>query len=165
MPLLREPELLLRRLSHRVALIPAYAKYVVLELQQSAFDAMTVGNFRYPAGIRYRPEIVSSKPIDEIWQKICVTFSFTKSLADGSRVVESHEPIDAADRTPVQKEVKVFYAALQEMDERLQDATLSEEEQATREADLQQLLRRAYLLMVCTLLVFRVRNISAEIVK
>ena len=59
---LRTPEVVLRRFSHRVALIPAYAKYLAYQMQQSPFENIA-GKFKYPAGIRHRPAAGSDLPV------------------------------------------------------------------------------------------------------
>src|SRR6266481_8371920 len=46
---LRTPEVVLRRFSHRVALIPAYAKYFAYQMQQSPLEN-TAGKFKFPGG-------------------------------------------------------------------------------------------------------------------
>jgi hypothetical protein len=45
---LRVAEVVLRRFSHRIALIPAYAKYLAYQMQQSPLEN-TAGKFKYPA--------------------------------------------------------------------------------------------------------------------
>jgi hypothetical protein len=54
LPGLREPELTLRRFAHKIALIPAYAKYLAAELQRAQFDFNKLPDYRYPPGIQYR---------------------------------------------------------------------------------------------------------------
>src|SRR3974377_1365628 len=52
---LRAPELLLRRFSHPVALIPAYAKYLAFEMQESPFDSQFSRDLKYPSFVHHRP--------------------------------------------------------------------------------------------------------------
>src|SRR5205085_8487753 len=52
-PGFRVPELIVRRFSHRVALIPAYARDIAFRMRRASFEYPT--GTRLPAGIRYRP--------------------------------------------------------------------------------------------------------------
>jgi hypothetical protein len=164
LPIARGPELFLRRIGHRVALIPAYAKDIAFKLEQAPFAPPAILHFRYPIGIQYKPDIGSKATLDDAWLKICLLLSYTKSLTDGTTIPDSAKRIGATDRAAVHKEVQVLYAPLRDLDERLR-ITATEEERAKYETDIQQLLRRACLLLACTLIVFRVRDINTEIGK
>ena len=159
---LREPELLLRRFSHRIALIPAYAKYLAFEMQQSPFDSHLYRDLKYPGFVRYRPSADAVAAADKEWRKICIIFDNVKSLADGLVVPRSGHPLDAGARLPIQKELQIFSSLLRDVDIKLQDATLKEEERADLDSQLQQLLLRAYLLAACTIMAFEVRDIPRE---
>jgi hypothetical protein len=80
---LREPELLLRRFSHRIALIPAYAKYLAFEMQESPFDSHLHRDLKYPGFVRYKPSANAAAPSDQEWRKICTIFNHVRGLADG----------------------------------------------------------------------------------
>jgi hypothetical protein len=159
---LRAPELLLRRFSHRIALIPAYAKYLAFEMQEAPFDGQLFRDMKYPSFVHYRPAAGAAAPTDQTWRKICVIFNHLKALADGVAVPRSGHPLDASQRTPIQKEVQVFSSVLRDVDGKLQDTTLNDEERADLESQLQQLLLRAYLLVACAVMAFEVRDIPNE---
>jgi len=159
---LRTPELLLRRISHRIALIPAYAKYLAFEMQEAPFDSQFFRDLKYPSFIHHRPPAGASASGDQAWRKICLIFNHVKSLGDGVVVPRSGHPLDAAQRSPIQKEVQVFSSVLRDVDGKLQDTTLNDEERADLETQLQQLLLRSYLLVACTIMAFEVRDIPAE---
>ncbi|MBV8133625.1 MAG: hypothetical protein JO282_14110 [Alphaproteobacteria bacterium] len=159
---LRAPELLLRRFSHRIALIPAYAKYLAFEMQEAPFDSRFSGDLKYPSFIHYRPVSGAAAAADQAWRKTCMIFNHVKGLADGVVVPRSGHPLDAGQRAPIQKEVQVFSSVLRDLDGKLQVATLSDEERADLETQLQQLLLRVYLLAACTIMAFEVRDIPTE---
>jgi hypothetical protein len=159
---LRAPELLLRRFSHRIALIPAYAKYLAFEMQESPFDSQFSRDLKYPSFVHHRPTAAATAATDQAWRKTCMIFNHVKGLADGVAVPRSGRPLDAGQRIPIQKEVQVFSSVLRDMDGKLQDTTLNDEERADLETQLQQLLLRAYLLAACTIMAFEVRDIPTE---
>jgi len=159
---LRAPELLLRRFSHRVALIPAYAKYLAFEMQESPFDSQFSRDLKYPSFVHHRPTGGAAAAADQTWRKICTIFNHVKGLADGVVVPRSGRPLDSGQRTPIQKEVQVFSSMLRDVDGKLQNSTLNDEERADLETQLQQLLLRAYLLAACTIMAFEVRDIPTE---
>ena len=159
---LREPELLLRRFSHRIALIPAYAKYLAFEMQESPFDSNLYRDLKYPGFVRYKPSANAAAPADQEWRKICTIFNHVRSLADGVVVPRSGRPLDAGERLPIQKEVQIFSSLMRDVDSKLRDTTLNEEERADLDMQLQQLLLRAYLLAACTIMAFEVRDIPRE---
>jgi hypothetical protein len=159
---LRAPELLLRRFSHRIALIPAYAKYLAFEMQESTFDSQFSRDLKYSTFIHYRPPAGATTAADLAWRKTCMIFNHVKGLADGIVVPRSGHPLDAGQRNPIQKEVQVFSSVLRDMDGKLQDTTMNEEERADLETQLQQLLLRAYLLAACAIMAFEVRDIPTE---
>ncbi len=159
---LRAPELLLRRFSHRIALIPAYAKYLAFEMQEAPFDSQFLRDLKYPSFVHYRPAAGATASGDQMWRKICMIFNHVKNLADGVVVPRSGHPLDAGQRTPIQKEVQVFSSVLRDMDGKLQDTTLNDEERADLDTQLQQLLLHAYLLAACTIMAFEVRDIPTE---
>ena len=159
---LRAPELLLRRFSHRIALIPAYAKYLAFEMQEAPFDSQLFRDMKYPSFVHYRPAAGAAATADQSWRKICVIFNHLKGLADGVVVPRSGHPLDAIQRAPIQKEVQVFSSVLRDVDGKLQDATLNDEERADLESQLQQLLLRTYLLVACAVMAFEVRDIPSE---
>src|SRR5271169_1154118 len=159
---LRAPELLLRRFSHRIALIPAYAKYLAFEMQESPFDSQFSRDLKYPSFVHHRPTAAASAATGQAWRKACMIFNHVKGLADGVVVPRSGRPLDAGQRISIQKEVQVFSSVLRDMDGKLQDATLNDEERADLETQLQQLLLRAYLLAACTIMAFEVRDIPTE---
>ena len=159
---LRTPELLLRRFSHRIALIPAYAKYLAFEMQEAPFDSQFFRDLKYPTFVHYRPAAGAAAAADQVWRKTCMIFNHVKGLADGVVVPRSGHPLDAGRRTPIQKEVQVFSSVLRDVDGKLQDTTLNDEERADLETQLQQLLLRAYLLAACTIMAFEVRDIPTE---
>jgi hypothetical protein len=159
---LRAPELLLRRFSHRIALIPAYAKYLAFEMQESPFDNQFSRDLKYPSFTHYRPGVDASGTADQAWRKTCMIFNHVRNLADGVVVPHSGHPLDAGQRSPIQKEVQVFSSVLRDIDGKLQDNTLNEEERADLETQLQQLLLRAYLLVACAIMAFEVRDIPTE---
>lgn len=64
---LRAPELLLRRFSHRIALIPAYAKYLAFEMQESPFDSQFSRDLKYPSFVHYRPTAGATAAVDQAW--------------------------------------------------------------------------------------------------
>src|SRR5262249_15562356 len=105
---LRIPELLLRRFSHRIALIPAYAKYLAFEMQEAPFDSQLLRDVKYPSFVHYRPVAGATAAADQTWRKICAIFVPLKGLADGVTVPRSGHPLDAIQRAPIQKEVQVF---------------------------------------------------------
>jgi hypothetical protein len=159
---LRAPELLLRRFSHRIALIPAYAKYLAFEMQEAPFDSQFSRDLKYPSFVHYRPAASAVAAADQAWRKTCMIFNHVKGLADGVVVPRSGRPLDAGQRIPIQKEVQVFSSVLRDMDGKLQDTTLNDEERADLETQLQQLLLRAYLLAACAIMAFEVRDIPTE---
>jgi hypothetical protein len=162
---LRTPELLLRRFSHRVALIPAYARYLAFQMQQSPFDSSQYRAFKYPAGLRYRPSVASELPIDKTWLRVCVIFARIRDLADGIVVPETGRPLDDTERAPIQKEVQVFDSRLRELDNKLSDPSLDDEERTVLEAQVNRLLLRAYLVASCAIIAFRVRDVTSEVKK
>ena len=89
-------------------------------------------------------------------------FNHLRGLAHGVVVPRSGRPLDAGQRIPIQKEVQVFSSVLRDMDGKLQDTTLNDEERADLETQLQQLLLRAYLLAACAIMAFEVRDIPTE---
>ncbi len=159
---LRAPELLLRRFSHRIALIPAYAKYLAFEMQEAPFDSQFSRDLKYPSFVHYRPAASAVAAGDQAWRKTCMIFNHVKGLADGVVVPRSGRPLDAGQRIPIQKEVQVFSSVLRDMDGKLQDISLNDEERADLETQLQQLLLRAYLLAACAIMAFEVRDIPTE---
>ena len=158
---LRASELLLRRISHRIALIPAYAKYLAFEMQEAPFDSQFSRELKYPSFVHYRPAAATGAA-DQAWRKTCGIFNYLKDLADGVVVPHSGHPLDTGQRTPIQKEVQVFSSALRDVDGKLQDTALNDEKRADLEAQLQQLLLRVYLLAACTIMAFEVRDIPTE---
>jgi hypothetical protein len=161
---LRTPEIVLRWFSHRVALIPAYAKYLAFQMQQSPFESIA-GKFKYPAGIRYRPAAGSDLAVDKIWRRICVISARVKELGDGVEIPESGRPLDDAEREPIQKEIQVFDLKLRDLDAKLVAPLPDDEEQAAVESQVQRLLLRAYLVAACTIIAFRAKDIGSELKK
>ena len=159
---LRAPELLLRRFSHRIALIPAYAKYLAFEMQEAPFDSQISRDLKYPSFVHYRPAADAAAPADQAWRKTCMILNHVKGLADGVVVPRSGHPLDAGERLPIQKELQVFSSVLRDTDGKLQDTTLKDEERADLDTQLQQLLLRAYLLAACAIMAFEVRDIPSE---
>jgi len=159
---LRAPELLLRRFSHRIALIPAYAKYLAFEMQEAPFDSQFSRDLKYPSFVHYRPAASAATATDQVWRKTCMIFNHVKGLADGVVVPRSGHPLDAGRRAPIQKEAQVFSSMLRDVDGKLQATNLNDEERADLDAQLQQLLLRVYLLAACTIMAFEVRDIPSE---
>ena len=89
-------------------------------------------------------------------------FNHVKGLADGVVVPRSGHPLDASELLPIHKEVQVFSSVLRDVDGKLQDTTLNEEERADLDTQLQQLLLRVYLLAACTIMAFEVRDVPSE---
>jgi hypothetical protein len=161
---LRTPEVVLRRFSHRVALIPAYAKYLAYQMQQSPFEN-AAGKFKYPAGIRHRPAAGSDLSVDKVSRRICIIFARIKELGDGVEIPESGRPLDDAEREPIQKEIQILDLKLRDVDAKLVAPSLDDEEQAAVESPVQRLLLRAYLVAACTIIAFRVKDIGSELKK
>jgi len=163
-PGFRVPELIVRRFSHRVALIPAYARDLAFRMQRASFEYPN--GARLPAGIRYRPLPSSEEAIDQNWLKICIVSARIKSFSDGNGP-DSGKPLSGAGKIGLQKEMQLLYATLHDLDARLSDVHLSNgaldgEERDKLDTEVLHLLYRSYLLFSCALMGFRTRDISAE---
>jgi hypothetical protein len=159
---LRMPELRLRRFSHRIALIPAYARYLAFRMRQSPFDISASGRCAYPPPIRYRPSQQSTDPLDRTWLKTLVLTGYVKAGAEGTFLSDSAGSVDQGAKSALQTETRILCSALRDVDGRLA-ATASPEERDALDAELQELLSRVYLLVACTILAARIRDIDGEL--
>jgi hypothetical protein len=158
---LRTPELLLRRFSHRIALIPAYARYLAFRMRQSPFDISVRGSFLYPPSIRYRPSRDSADRLDQAWLKTLALVGYVKAGSDGTSFSDTGGSIDEAAKSALQTEARLLCSALRDLDARLA-AAASTEERSNLDEELQEFLSRAYLLAACTILAARIRDIDGE---
>jgi hypothetical protein len=157
---LRTPELLLRRFSHRIALIPAYARYLAFRMRQSPFDLSAHRACIYPATISYRPSRDSADAIDQQWQKILVLFAYVQASADGTTISDNGGPVDDNARSALQTEARLLCSTLRDIDAQLIRTPATERNDL--EPELQEVLSRLYLLTACTMLASRIRDIDGE---
>ncbi|HVJ44215.1 MAG TPA: hypothetical protein VM639_22115 [Dongiaceae bacterium] len=157
---LRQPELLLRRFSHRIAAIPAYTKYVAAQMRRARYDCDRFPDFRYSAiGINYKPASDSKDELDQRWRKLCILYAQMRKfeLSDDISDISASVPEPQLQRS-IEREIKNFSAALHDLDARMQTQT-SEEERESLAEEVVDALRRLYLLISCTLVAYQVSDI------
>ena len=156
---LRQPELLIRRFSHRIAAIPAYTKYVASQMRRSKFDYDRFQDFRYSTiSINYKPAIDSPNEMDRRWRKLCILYAQMRKFEMDDEALDSSLAPDAKLQRSIDREIKTFGAILHDLDARMLTQT-SEEEREDLAEEVVDVLRRLYLLMSCMLVAYQVRDI------
>jgi len=156
---LRQPEVLLRRFSHRIAAIPAYTKYVASQMRKTKFDYTRFQDFRYSSvGINYRPATDSADELDRRWRKLCILYAQMRKFEASDESTDASTAVEPQIQRSIEREIKNFSAVLHDLDARLQAQT-SEEDRENLSEEVVDTLRRLYLLVSCMLVAYRIQNI------
>ena len=162
---IRQPELLLRRFSHRIAAIPAYTKYVAMQMRKTKFDYNRFQDFRYSSvGINYKPASDSLDDLDRRWRKLCILYAQMRKFETSDENTDASTAVAPQIQRSIEREIKNFNAALHDLDARLQ-AQSSEEDRENLLEEVVDTLRRLYLLISCMLVAYRTQNIPQALQK
>jgi hypothetical protein len=159
---LRTPEVVLRRFSHRIALIQHIPSIRLCRCSNHrSIILLASSNTPQESGIGRR-----SVPIFRSIKYGGGFASFlrgSRSSANGVEIPESGRPLDDAERELIQKEIQILDLKLRDVDAKLVAPSLDDEEPAAVESQVQRLLLRAYLVAACTIIAFRVKDIGSEL--
>ena len=157
-PGLREPELILRRFSHRVAAIPAYFTDIVYRLEMATFDERKLNHSLYAkVGVTYKPAQERPEGIDVTWAKLCGCFYLLRELASGAKIFPTEQPISQKTRDALLHEIHIFLGKLQALDKKIL-AHQNDLNNADITNESTKLLRSLYMLIACSVISFRLRD-------